>query len=217
MPSIINLSQNISIISQFIAEIRDKEIQKDRLRFRRNIERFGEIAAYEISKTLPYRKVKVQTPLAETECSILSEQPLIACILRASLPLHSGLLNYFDKADSSFISAFRKYSDPENFEIELRYVSSPALDKRILILADPMLASGKSLTKTFQALLERGTPKTIHILSLIASQAGLDMLSANVPADTRIWVGAVDPDLNSHAYIVPGIGDAGDLAFGEKL
>ena len=211
------LNEQNSIINQFIAEIRDEEIQKDRMRFRRNIERIGEIAAYELSKTLEWINKEVTTPLGVAVVPVLKEQPVLATILRAGLPLHQGLLNYFDHADNAFISAYRKHHKDGSFDIHLEYVSSPEMDNRILILSDPMLATGQSIVKTIKALFEKGKPSHIHIVAAIASTEGIEHVKRHLPDDVTLWVGAVDEELTAQAYIVPGLGDAGDLSFGIKV
>lgn len=212
-----NLSQSNSIINQFISELRDVEIQKDRMRFRRNLERMGEIFAYEISKTFSYTQKEVITPLGTSSVPVLTEQPVIGTILRAGLPLHQGILNFFDQADNAFISAYRKHHKDGSFDIKLEYVSSPSLDNRILILADPMLATGSSIVMTCKALLAKGRPKQTHLVAALASSQGLEYVKMHLPSDITLWIGAVDEELTAQAYIVPGLGDAGDLAFGEKL
>jgi uracil phosphoribosyltransferase len=213
-----NLSQHNSILNQFVAELRDVEIQKDGMRFRRNLERLGEIFAYEISKTLPYVQKEITTPLGIADSHVLAEQPVIATILRAGLPLHAGLLNFFDRAQNAFISAYRKHHKNNTFEIALEYVACPNLEDATLILCDPMLATGSSIVLTYKALLAKGTPKHIHIVSAIASAEGVEYVKRNMPSTNfTIWCAAVDEELTAQAYIVPGLGDAGDLAFGEKL
>ena len=212
-----NLSQGNSIINQFIGEIRDVEIQKDRLRFRRNMERMGEIFAYEISKTMEFTTREVTTPLGIAEVPVLKEQPLVATILRAGLPLHQGVLNIFDHADSAFISAYRKHHKDGSFDIKLEYVSSPPLDNRILILCDPMLATGASIVMTYKALLQWGVPRHTHIVCSLASAQGLEHVKSHLPSSVTIWTGAIDEELTAQAYIVPGLGDAGDLAYGIKM
>lgn len=213
-----NLSQQNSIFNQFILEIRDVTIQKDSMRFRRNMERMGEVFAYEISKTLKYNDVKITTPLAEADCKELSSQPVIATILRAGLPLHIGILNYFDAAQNAFVSAYRKHHKDNTFEIALEYVACPDLNGKVVILCDPMLATGASMVLTYKALMAKGTPSHTHIVTAIASQSGINHLKANMPTTNyTIWCGAIDEELTAHAYIVPGLGDAGDLSFGSKL
>lgn len=213
---VINLSDKPGIIRQYIAEIRDVTIQRDRLRFRHNLERIAEIAGYELSRYLPWVTKRIETPLAETTVSVLEEQPLIANILRAGLTMHRGLLRVFDHADNAFISAYRKHDKDGNFVIELEYLSCPDINDRILVIADPMLATGSSMVLTLKALKRLGEPKALHIVSAIAAQEGIDHVSNALPEAT-IWTGAIDPKLNSKAYIVPGLGDAGDLAYGEKM
>lgn len=201
-----------------MAEIRELEVQSDRLRFRRNLERAGEILAYEISKTLPFASRTITTPLADATCQVLREQPVLATILRAGLPLHQGLLNYFDHAENTFISAFRvHHDDDDDFEVEVEYLASPDLQGKTVILCDPMLATGTSMVLAYQALLKRGTPAQIHIATVIASQQGVRFVQDNLPAETHIWCAAIDHALTSRSYILPGLGDAGDLAYGQKL
>lgn len=213
-----NLSQQNSVFNQFLSEIRDVKIQKDSMRFRRNLERMGEIFAYEVSKTLNYESVKTITPLGEAESKLLVTQPVIATILRAGLPLHLGMLNYFDKAQNAFVSAYRRNHKDNTFEIALEYVACPDLNNEILILCDPMLATGSSMVLTYKALLAKGTPVHTHIVTAIASQQGLDHVQANMPnLNYTIWCGAIDEELTAQSFIVPGLGDAGDLAFGSKL
>jgi len=210
------LSKHHSIFNQFMREIRDEEIQKDKMRFRRNVERIGEIMAYEISKTFDYALHEVTTPLGVAEVSLPACKPLLCTILRAGLPMHQGMLNIFDHADSAFVAAFRKHDATGNFEIEVDYVSSPPIDGVELILCDPMLATGFSLEKVYKKLMQRGTPARVHIACVIASETGLNHLRSKLPENTRYWIGAVDSELTAHSYIVPGLGDAGDLAFGVK-
>lgn len=206
-----------SIFNQFIAEIRDHVIQKDSMRFRSNMERIGEIFAYEISKKLIYKAKEVVTPLGIAHVPVLAEQPVIATILRAGLPLHKGLLNYFDQAENAFISAYRKHHKDGTFDIQLEYISSPDLNGKELIIADPMLASGSSLLMTCRALLQKGNPTHTHIVSVIASMEGVEYVRKNLPENVTFWIGAVDEELTVQSYIVPGLGDAGDLAFGNKI
>ena len=205
-----------SLVNQYLAEIRNVNVQTDRMRFRRNLERLGEIMAYEISKTLTYKIEKVQTPLATIDCPVLFEQPVLANILRAAMPMYQGMLNYFDGADNAFISAYRKHHADGNFEIELQYTACPSLENRILIVCDPMLATGASIVATLKKLEVMGKPKHIHIVSAIASQTGIGFVENNL-TNITIWAAAIDPILNRDKYIVPGLGDAGDLAFGEKM
>jgi len=213
---IINLSKDHSLISNWIAELRDVEQQNDRMRFRRNLERIGEIAAYEISKLLPSVEAEIQTPLGIANCKILKQQPVLATILRAGLPLHQGLLNYFDKADNAFVSAYRKHDNEGSFEINLEYISCPEMEDRILIVSDPMLATGASLIKTVQYLKDEGQPAGIHIVVAIACTVGLEYVRREIPKAT-IWCGDIDDELTAKGYIVPGLGDAGDLAYGTKI
>jgi uracil phosphoribosyltransferase len=214
---VIDLSKNNSLLNHWVAELRDVHVQNDRMRFRRNIERIGEVAAYELSKTLQYKTVEVTTPLGIAPTQLLTEQPVLATILRAGLPLHQGMLNYFDKADNAFISAYRKHHPDGSFEISLEYLSCPNLNGRVLILCDPMLATGASLVETIQAIQKTYTPAKIHIVVTIASQKGIEHVEKELGADTPIWCAAIDPVLNDKSYIVPGLGDAGDLAFGTKM
>lgn len=211
------LGANNSIFNQFLSELRDSSIQKDSMRFRHNLERIGKIFAYEISKEMDYVPAKVSTPLGMLEMNLMSEQPVLATILRAGLPLHQGLLSYFDKADSAFVSAFRKYNKNEDFTIKLDYISSPNIDGRILIVSDPMLATGGSLVASLRGLFEKGTPKHTHVVSALASEEGISKLKrAFTFKKLTLWIGAIDVELTAKAFIVPGLGDAGDLAFGRK-
>lgn len=215
---VIDLSQGPSLVNPLLAELRDVKIQTDPMRFRRNIERCGEIFAYEISKRLPYTSRRLTTPLGETEVPVLGEQPVLATILRAGLPLHQGLLNAFDRADNAFISAFRKHDgDEETFEVEIEYLASPSLDGRTVILCDPMLATGSSLVLAWKALLARGTPGPLHLVAVLASRRGVEAVQEHFPPGTTLWVAAIDENLDSRAYIVPGLGDAGDLSYGPKI
>ena len=214
---VIDLSKHHSLLNHWVAELRDVHVQNDRMRFRRNIERIGEVAAYELSKTLQYKSAEVTTPLGIAPTQLLSEQPVLATILRAGLPLHQGMLNYFDKADNAFISAYRKHHPDGSFEISLEYLSCPDLNNRILILCDPMLATGASLVETIQAIQKTYTPAQIHIVVTIASQKGIEHVEKELGAEIPIWCAAIDPILNDKSYIVPGLGDAGDLAFGTKM
>lgn len=212
---VINLSEKNSLVNTWISEIRDLGVQQDRMRFRRNLERIGEIAAYEISKTMPFTDKEIQTPLGTSVCKVFQEQPVLGTILRAGMPLHQGMLNYFDKADNAFISAYRKHHRDGSFEISLEYVSCPDLTDRILILCDPMLATGSSLVKTIQYLKDEGMPKAIHVVCAIACTVGIEYVRREQPQVT-IWCGDIDEELTAKGYIVPGLGDAGDLAFGTK-
>jgi uracil phosphoribosyltransferase len=212
------LGNSNSIFNQFIAEIRDEEIQKDSMRFRRNLERCGEIFAYELSKTFPYEKKKIVTPLGEVEIDLPKVQPVIATILRAGLPLHQGILNFFDKAENAFISAYRKHDKNEvSFTIKMEYLSSPDIDGKILIISDPMLATGSSMITVINALKAIGKPLHIHIVSLIASKEGVAFVKKNCNKnEITFWLGNIDDELTATSYIVPGLGDAGDLAYGKK-
>ena len=205
---IINLSQQHSLVSNWMSELRDEEIQKDRQRFRRNLERIGEVAAYEISKKLAFVEKEVETPLGSATCKIIKEQPVLATILRAGIPLHNGLLNYFDKADNAFISAYRKHQKDGSFEISLDYVSCPELEDRILIISDPMLATGASLVKTIHYLKAEGNPREIHIVAAIACTVGIEYVIREDPGVT-IWCGDIDDELTAKGYIVPGLGMQG--------
>ena len=213
------LNQQNTVLNKFIAEIRDKNIQKDSMRFRRNLERIGEITAYEISKTLDYSTRTVETPLGEADVNVIDNQIVIATILRAGLPYHQGFLNYFDDAQNAFVSAYRKSTKDGKFTVKVEYISCGNLEGKTLLLVDPMLATGSSLVLAYEALVERGgEPAHTHIASVIASEQGVDYALRNLPQNsTTIWCAAVDEELTSRSYIVPGIGDAGALAFGEKL
>lgn len=212
-----NLGETNSIFNQFVAELRSINIQQDRMRFRRNLERLGEIFAYEISKTFDYEQNDVITPLGQAEMQLIKTQPVLATILRAGLPLHQGLLNYFDKADNAFISAYRKYDKNEDFKISLEYLSTPDITDRTLILSDPMLATGASIVKVMKGMLQNGTPSQVHIVSAIACIEGIEFVKRNLSLlNMTIWVGGIDDELTAQAFIVPGLGDAGDLAYGSK-
>jgi uracil phosphoribosyltransferase len=212
-----NLGDQNSVLNQFMVEIRDEKVQKDSMRFRRNLERVGEVLAYEISKTLNYHPVEVRTPLATAEVQVTKDPIVLATILRAGLPIHQGFLNYFDQAENAFISAYRVYEKDGTFRIRLEHISSPSIDKKVVILCDPMIASGASILLAYKALLEKGTPTHVHIAALIASKEGIEYLRKNLPMKkTTIWVTAIDDELTSKSYIVPGLGDAGDLAYGSK-
>jgi uracil phosphoribosyltransferase len=212
---VVNLSERYSLLCNWISEIRDQEVQGDRLRFRRNLERIAEVAAFEISKGLAFEEKEVQTPLGTSIGKVLKDQPVIATILRAGLPMHQGLLNYFDKADNAFISAYRKHKRDGSFEISLDYVSCPELEGRVVIISDPMLATGASLVKTIQYLREEGHPAEIHVVVAIACTVGIEYVLRTEP-NCKIWCGDIDDELTAKGYIVPGLGDAGDLAFGTK-
>jgi uracil phosphoribosyltransferase len=213
-----NLGEQTSVFNQFISEIRDAVIQQDSLRFRFNMERMGAIFAYEISRQLDYESREVTTPLGVAEVPVLKDYPVLATILRAGLPVHKGMLNIFDKSENAFVSAYRKHSKDGRFDIQVEYVSCPDLTGRILILSDPMLATGASLVLSYKALLAKGKPRHTHIVTLIASTQGVEYIKRNLSADeVTLWVGAIDDELTAQAYIVPGLGDAGDLAYGNKI
>lgn len=213
-----NLSNENSILNTFISEIRHTKIQKDRMRFRRNIERIGEILGYEMSKMLNYKKLAIETPLGSCKANLLDNDIVLCSILRAGVPLHNGLLNYFDNAENAFISAYRHHKhNPQSFEIVVEYLACPNLENKTLLLADPMLATGQSMLATFEALKPFGKPKDVHLISVIGAQKGVDFVSKQFPDNTHLWIAAIDKTLNKKGYIIPGLGDAGDLAFGEKL
>lgn len=213
-----NLSNEASILNTFIAEIRDKTMQTDRMRFRRNIERIGEVIGYELSKALEYDSKTIETPLGSSATTLHQNDIVLCSILRAGVPLHNGLLNYFDHAENAFISAYRQHKhNPESFDIVVEYLACPDLNNKTLILADPMLATGQSMVATYEALMPFGQPKNIHLASVIGAQKGVDYISKHFSADVHLWIADIDPTLNSKGYIIPGLGDAGDLAYGEKL
>ncbi len=212
------LGKENSIFNHFIAEIRSENAQQDSMRFRRNLERLGEIFAYEISKTMDYKEREVVTPLGIANMKLITQKPVLATILRAGLPFHQGLLNYFDDSENAFISAFRKHYRDGSFEIQVDYMSAPDMEGKVLIIADPMLATGKSMILAYEEMLNNGTPKHTHIVCAIASAQGIEYLQKNLsPSKCTIWVGAVDDELTANSFIVPGLGDAGDLAYGNKL
>lgn len=211
-----NLSRQGSLLTNWVSELRDVEIQTDRMRFRRNLERIGEVMAYEISKSFTWNDQETQTPLGIHNSKVLPVQPVLATVLRAGLPFHTGILNYFDKADNAFISAYRKHRRDGSFEISLEYISCPSLDDRILIVSDPMLATGASFVAALHALLDMGTPAQIHIVSVIAATEGIEYVIKEFGEKPYIWCGDIDEELTAKGYIVPGLGDAGDLAFGPK-
>jgi len=213
-----NLSEQNSILNTFIAEMRDIHIQKDAMRFRRNIERTGEILGYELSKSLNYESTTIKTPLGDSNASLISDDIVLCSILRAGVPLHNGLLNYFDKSENAFISAYRHHKhNPESFEIIVEYLACPDLEGKTLILADPMLATGQSMQATFEALEPFGKPKEVHLVSVIGAQEGVNYITKHFDQNTHLWIATIDEKLNDMGYIVPGLGDAGDLAFGVKL
>ena len=212
---IVNFAEKNSELNRFV-EIRDIHIQQDRLRFRKNLERIGEVMSYEISKDFRYSEKLVTTPLGTARVNTADDKIVIGTILRAGIPYHQGFLNYFDQAENAFVSAYRKYKDKLNFDIFIEYIASPRIDGKVLVLTDPMLATGGSMELSYKALLTKGTPKDIHIASVIASRQAIDYVKDHFPENTTIWVGAIDDKLDEHSYIVPGLGDAGDLAYGIK-
>ncbi|MDN3664903.1 uracil phosphoribosyltransferase [Algibacter miyuki] len=213
-----HLSEQNSVLNTFISEIRNVEIQNDSMRFRRNIERIGEILGYEMSKHFNYKASTIKTPLGDCSINLLENNVVLCSILRAGVPLHNGLLNYFDTAENAFISAYRHHKhDPESFEIVVEYLACPSLENKTLVLADPMLATGQSMLATFEALKPFGTPKEVHLVSAIGAQEGVDFIADHFDKNTHLWIAAIDKKLNEKGYIMPGLGDAGDLAFGEKL
>lgn len=214
---VINLSDHHSLVSNWVSELRNIHVQQDRMRFRRNLERIGEIAAYEISKQLEWTEEEIQTPLGIHNSKVLAAQPVLATILRAGLPLHNGMLNYFDKADNAFVSAYRKHHHDGSFEISLEYMSCPSLDGRVLIISDPMLATGASIVKTIEHMRAEYNPKSIHVVIAIACTVGIEYIIREAGADVTIWAADIDDELTAKGYIVPGLGDAGDLAFGTKM
>lgn len=215
---IVNLSEQNSLLNTFVREIRDVKVQNDRLRFRKNIERIGEIMAYELSKDLNYSEETIETPLGETSISLPDNNIVIATILRAGLIYHQGFLNFYDGAENAFVSAYRNYKEKQqSFNIHIEYIASPSINDKTLIITDPMLATGGSMELSYHALLTKGNPKHVHIATIIASQQAIDYCKEKFPdANTTIWAAAIDPELDSHSYIVPGLGDAGDLAYGAK-
>jgi uracil phosphoribosyltransferase len=212
---IFNLSEQNSIANHFIAEIRDAKIQQDSMRFRRNLERIGEVLAYEISKELEYQSKDIETPLGVANVNLPASRVVLATILRAGLPLHQGMLNYFDYAGNAFVSAYRKHHKDGTFDVRLEYISCPNLDDATLIVSDPMLATGASMTLATKELLEFGQPRQIHFATAIASTAGIDHVRRIFP-EASVWMAALDEELTGKAYIVPGLGDAGDLSYGDK-
>ena len=212
---VMNLGKQDTIFNHFISEIRDVNIQNDSMRFRKNIERIGEVFAYEISKVMEFQYKDITTPLGIAKEKLIIEKPVLATILRAGLPLHQGILNYFDGSDSAFISAYRKHKKGGNFEINIEYMSAPDLNNKTVILCDPMIASGASMIMAMEAILKHGTPRHIHVVGVIASSEGVQYLKENSPVKNwTLWIGAEDAEMTSQSYIVPGLGDAGDLAFG---
>ncbi|ATA88848.1 uracil phosphoribosyltransferase [Capnocytophaga stomatis] len=212
-----HLGENPSILNRFVAELRDVNIQKDRMRFRKNLERIGEILCYEMSKNLHFEKESITTPLGEKEMQIPKDEVVICSILRAGLALHQGLMNFFDGADNAFISAYRKHTSETEFDILVEYLASPSLENKTLFLADPMLATGRSFVNVYEALSPLGKPKSIHLFAVVGAEEGVEYLKDKFPADTHLWIATIDPKLNEKGYIIPGLGDAGDLAFGDKM
>jgi uracil phosphoribosyltransferase len=213
-----HIAENNSVLNTFLSEIRDQTIQKDSLRFRRNIERIGEILSYELSKTLSYKNENITTPLGNKEVQLPTNDLVLCSILRAGLPMHQGLLNYFDKAENAFISAYRHHpNNDQDSEIVVEYFASPEIENKTLLLADPMLATGQSLVAVYEAIKKQGTPKDIHILAVIGAKEGVDFVAEHFPENTHLWIATIDDSLNEKGYIIPGLGDAGDLAFGQKL
>ena len=214
---IINFDEQNSLVSQFMMELRNVDIQTDKMRFRKNLIRIGEIMAYEISRQLNYNTTSTTTPLGTAQCHTIADQVVLATILRAGIPFHEGFLNYFDNAQNAFVSAYRKYKPhSDTFDIHIEYIASPRITGKTVIIADPMLATGSSMELAYQALLTTGKPASLHLAAVIASQQAIDMVQKHFPENTTLWVGAIDPSLNPHSYIVPGLGDAGDLAYGDK-
>jgi uracil phosphoribosyltransferase len=213
---VINLSEQHSLVSNWVSELRDVDMQQDRMRFRRNLERIAEVIGYEISKEMPWQEKEITTPLGISNSKVLAEQPVLATILRAGLGMHTGLLNYFDKADNAFISAYRKHNPDGSFDIHMEYMSCPEIEDRIIIISDPMIATGASLVKSIEFLKEEGNIKELHIVCAIACTVGIEYVTRAVPKAT-IWCGDIDDEITAKGYIVPGLGDAGDLAFGAKM
>ena len=215
---IINLCEHNSLVGQFMSEIRDKEQQQDRLRFRANIQRLGQIMAYEVSKKLQYSNVGIETPLGVKQCNVLGDRVVLASILRAGLPFHEGFLSYYDGAENAFVSAYRKYiDDTDDFDVHIEYIASPRLDGKTLILVYPMLATGSSMELAYQALLTKGEPAHVHVVSVVATPQAIETVRQHLPQDkTTLWTCDIDDELNEHSYIVPGLGDCGDLLYGEK-
>ncbi len=214
---VVELGKENSIFNNFLSEVRDEKVQQDRLRFRRNMQRMSEILAYEVSKKLKYSPESITTPLGEATVNTMDDEVVVATILRAGLPMQEGIMNYFDHADAAFVSAYRKHKSGDDYDIEVEYSTSPTIDGKVLIIADPMLATGQSMFQCYKELLKNGTPKSVHILSIIASDEGMAFIQDKLPKATKYWIGAIDHALTAQSYIVPGIGDAGDLAFGHKL
>lgn len=211
------ISQIDSVLNLYLAQLRDAQVQKDSMRFRRNLERVGELMAYEISKTLEYKPESVTTPLGISDIPLPSDNIVLATVLRAGLPLHQGLLNVFDDAENAFVSAYRDYDSKHNFDIKIEYMSSPCIDNKVVILSDPMLATGSSLVQAYEALMKKGEPKKVHLVSVVASSSGIKYLKDKLASNNVVlWIASEDAILDVNHYIVPGLGDAGDLAFGIK-
>ncbi|MCM1153530.1 MAG: uracil phosphoribosyltransferase [Muribaculum sp.] len=215
---VINFAETPSLVSRYMLELRDINIQKDPMRFRENLDRIGQIMAYEISKRLDYRDVDIETPLGIARCQTPADKIVLATILRAGLPFHHGFLNYFDHAENAFVSAYRRYREKgDSFDVLIEYLASPSIEGKTLVLVDPMLATGSSMELAYKALLSKGNPARVHVASVIASRQSVDYIKEHLPSDkTTLWIGAIDDEVNAHSYIVPGLGDAGDLAYGEK-
>lgn len=213
---IVNFAEQDTIVNRFMSELRDVTVQQDRMRFRRNLERIGEIMAYEISKTLAYRSQTVETPLGKATVNLPADKVVLATILRAGIAFHQGFLHYMDNAENAFVSAYRQYRDETHFDIHVEYIASPSIEGKILVLADPMLATGSSMELCYKALLNKGIPSHIHLAAVIASRQAISFVKQHFPENTTVWVAAIDDELNNHGYIVPGLGDAGDLAYGTK-
>lgn len=214
---VINFADHDSIVSRYMMELRDVNVQNDPMRFRKNLKRIGQIMAYEISKRLDYRSVDITTPLGPCECRDMDDTVVLATIMRAGIPFHEGFLSYFDRAENAFVSAYRKYKEKgDSFDVLIEYLASPRLDGKTLLIADPMLATGASMELAYKALLTKGMPEHLHVACVIASQKGVDYVRERFPESTTLWVGAIDDEVNAHSYIVPGLGDAGDLAYGVK-
>ena len=212
-----NLSEEASILGQYMSEIRDRSIQKDPIRFRTNLERIAEILGYEVSKRMNYQEVPVQTPLGESTEYIMTDDPVLITILRAGLAMHNGLLRTFDRCDSAFVSAYREHTSPEEFNIHVEYLAAPNLDQRVWGISDPMLASGSSMVNVYKALLKFGKPKKVYVVVSIATPQAIELVQKELPEDAEIWTAAIDDELTAESYIVPGLGDAGDLAYGIKV
>ena len=212
-----NLSEEASILGQYMAEIRDVNIQRDPIRFRANLERIAEILGYEVSKKMNYREIEVDTPLGKSTEFKLTDEPILITILRAGLAMHNGLLRTFDRSDSAFVSAYREHTSPEEFKIHVEYLAAPILDDRVWVISDPMLATGRSMVNVYNALLKFGKPKKVYVIVSIATPQAIELVQKNLPSDVEIWTGAIDAELTAESYIVPGLGDAGDLAYGVKV